>query len=276
LYQYNQAAADMLKKFDEQIAGIRAKKPVQDFVAVLTEVPGNIPATHVFYRGDHRDPRDEVGPGGLSITEDGGTAVEFPADDPGLPTSGRRLAFARWLTNPNNPLVSRALVNRIWMHHFGRPLVNTPGEFGRLGETPSHPELLDWLAAEFVQSGWNFKHLHRLIVTSTVYRQLEFPLLEETDSTPRRRDHPRPHSRDRRFAPRYVVRSAGCHRRERSRAGERRARSTAEHLRPGAANAAGVDPARLRCAANGDELRTKNFVDRCHAIADADEQRLRD
>ncbi|MEX1230765.1 MAG: PSD1 and planctomycete cytochrome C domain-containing protein [Planctomycetaceae bacterium] len=171
LYQYNQAAADMLKKFDEQIAGIRAKKPVQDFVAVLTEVPGNIPATHVFYRGDHRDPRDEVGPGGLSITEDGGTAVEFPADDPGLPTSGRRLAFARWLTNPNNPLVSRALVNRIWMHHFGRPLVNTPGEFGRLGETPSHPELLDWLAAEFVQSGWNFKHLHRLIVTSTVYRQ---------------------------------------------------------------------------------------------------------
>ncbi|MDA0833187.1 MAG: PSD1 and planctomycete cytochrome C domain-containing protein [Planctomycetota bacterium] len=171
LYQYNQSAADMLKKYDEQIAGIRAKKPVQDFVAVLTEVPGNIPATHLFYRGDHRDPREEIAPGGLSITEDDLTAVEFPADNPELPTSGRRLAFAQWLTNPKNPLVARVLVNRMWMHHFGRPLVNTPGEFGRLGETPSHPALLDWLASEFIASGWDFKHLHRLIVTSTVYRQ---------------------------------------------------------------------------------------------------------
>ncbi|MFN0199400.1 MAG: PSD1 and planctomycete cytochrome C domain-containing protein [Planctomycetaceae bacterium] len=171
LYQYNQGSADMLKKYDEQIAAIRAKKPVEEFVNVLTEVPGNIPATYLFYRGDHRQPKDAVGPGGLSITEESGVAVAFPDRVEGLPTSGRRLAFARWLTNPKNPLVARVLVNRVWMHHFGRGLVNTPGDFGRLGEKPSHPELLDWLAAEFIASGWDLKHLHRLIVTSTVYRQ---------------------------------------------------------------------------------------------------------
>src|SRR6185369_7960851 len=92
-------------------------------------------------------------------------------DDPAVPTSGRRLAYARWLTDGKHPLVARVLVNRVWMHHFGRGIVNTPADFGALGERPSHPELLDWLADEFVRSGWRLKPLHRLIVTSTAYRQ---------------------------------------------------------------------------------------------------------
>jgi hypothetical protein len=86
-------------------------------------------------------------------------------------SSGRRLAYARWLTGGGHPLVARVLVNRFWMHHFGRGIVATPGDFGLAGERPSHPELLDWLASRFMEGGWSLKTLHRLIVASTAYRQ---------------------------------------------------------------------------------------------------------
>jgi hypothetical protein len=81
------------------------------------------------------------------------------------------LALANWFVDPRNPLTARVLVNRVWMHHFGKGLVATPGDFGRLGLPPSHPELLDWLADEFMRSGWNLKHLHRLMLCSSTYRQ---------------------------------------------------------------------------------------------------------
>jgi cytochrome c553 len=84
---------------------------------------------------------------------------------------GRRLALARWITDPQHPLTGRVIVNRLWQHHFGRGLVATPSDFGRTGAAPSHPELLDWLACELVEGGWELKRLHRLIVSSTVYRQ---------------------------------------------------------------------------------------------------------
>jgi hypothetical protein len=87
------------------------------------------------------------------------------------PTTGRRLAFAERLTDPRHPLLARVIANRIWMQHFGRGLVTTPADFGTLGAPPSHPELLDWLAMELIESGWSVKHLHRLILTSTTYRQ---------------------------------------------------------------------------------------------------------
>ena len=86
-------------------------------------------------------------------------------------STGRRLALARWLCGGTNPLSTRVVVNRVWQYHFGRGLVGTPSDFGRLGERPSHPELLDWLAKELVREGWRLKPLHRLIVTSAVYRQ---------------------------------------------------------------------------------------------------------
>lgn len=89
----------------------------------------------------------------------------FPAS-----SSGRRTAFAKWLTDPRNPLPARVAVNHIWMRHMGKPLVPTIFDFGRKGTLPTHPPLLDWLASEFVEHGWSMKHLHRLIVTSSVYR----------------------------------------------------------------------------------------------------------
>lgn len=163
----SKAAVD-LKKYAETAAEIRSRKPVEGFLRSLTEVPGKIPQTFVFYRGDYEQPRSEVNPGDLSILPDGATIAN---DDAALPTSGRRLAFARHLTNGQHPLLARVIVNRIWMHHFGRGLVQTPGDFGVLGQPPTHPQLLDWLAAEFVSCGWSVKHMHRLIMGSTAYRQ---------------------------------------------------------------------------------------------------------
>jgi hypothetical protein len=96
----------------------------------------------------------------------------IPTDDPTLPTSGRRLAYARWLTSGEQPLVPRVLVNRIWMHHFGRGIVATPADFGQLGARPTHPALLDWLAARFTDDGWELKRFHRLLMSSGAYRQL--------------------------------------------------------------------------------------------------------
>ena len=89
---------------------------------------------------------------------------------PGCPSTGRRLAYARHLTSGRHPLVARVLVNRVWLNHFGRGLVGTPADFGALGERPTHPDLLDWLADEFMRGGWTLKRLHRTILTSTAYR----------------------------------------------------------------------------------------------------------
>src|SRR5205823_8204358 len=85
-------------------------------------------------------------------------------------SSGRRLALARWIASPDNPLTARVAVNHVWNWHFGRPLVETTADFGRNGKPPSHPELLDWLATELMANGWRTKPLHRLIVTSQAYR----------------------------------------------------------------------------------------------------------
>ncbi len=110
----------------------------------------------------------DVAPGFLTLLDDG------PATVTPLPTrasSGRRLTLANWLTRPDNPLTSRVIVNRIWQYHMGRGLVTTSSDFGKLGEPPSHPELLDWLAQRFVADGWSFKKMHRLLVTSRTYQQ---------------------------------------------------------------------------------------------------------
>ncbi len=171
LYQYNQAAADELKKDQARVNAKRAEMPVEDFVGVADEQPGLRPETHLFHRGDHRQPRQVVVPGDLTIAAADGTRLEI-RDAPGnAPSSGRRLAYAQHLVSGRHPLLGRALVNRVWLHHFGRGLVATPGDFGTLGSRPTHPELLDWLADELAASGWSLKRLHRLIMCSTVYRQ---------------------------------------------------------------------------------------------------------
>lgn len=156
------------KKYDDQKSTILAKRPADNFLAAFSEVPNHTPVTYLFFRGDYNVPKDAVAPGGLSILNEQSLIAN---DDPSLGTTGRRLALARHLTSNVHPLLTRAIANRIWMHHFGKGLVVSPGDFGILGERPTHPQLLDWLASELVTSGWSRKHLQRLIVTSRAYQQ---------------------------------------------------------------------------------------------------------
>jgi len=172
LYQYNQAAADEITKLQAGVNAKRAQKPVEDFLDVVNEVPGQVPLTRIFHRGDYRQPKDAVQPGDLTIAAPEGKRFEIaPQISTASASTGRRLAFARHLTSGDHPLLGRVLVNRIWLHHFGCGIVNTPGDFGVLGERPSHPELLDWLAIELVRQGWSMKKMHKLIMMSTAYRQ---------------------------------------------------------------------------------------------------------
>lgn len=170
LYLYDSKAAEDLKKMAAQAAALRDTKPKAETVRALTELPGKMPTTFLFHRGDPDQPKQAVPPAGLQILE-----ATLPLAVPAKPlpsgSSGRRLALANWLTDPKHPLTARVLVNRIWMLHFGKGLVGTPGDFGRLGERPTHPELLDWLASEFVAKGWSVKALHRQILRSAAYRQ---------------------------------------------------------------------------------------------------------
>lgn len=126
--------------------------------------------THRLKRGDARTPEEVVTPGALSALVTLGVGGEFglAAD---APEAQRRLRFAEWLVNPQNPLPARVMMNRLWQQHFGQGLVATPSDFGRAGTPPTHPELLDWLARIFIDSGWDLKRMHRLIVTSATYRQ---------------------------------------------------------------------------------------------------------
>jgi hypothetical protein len=122
---------------------------------------------HLLARGDVRKPGNEVTPGvPRSLGLSRGLQV-----DPALPEGQRRVALAEWIADPANVLTWRSIVNRVWQHHFGRGLVETANDFGRMGTAPSHPELLDWLAVWFRDNGQSLKSLHRLIVTSRTYRQ---------------------------------------------------------------------------------------------------------
>lgn len=170
---YKTKHAATLKAMTEEAAAIRAKKPPLEMVQAFTEVPTKpeaIPATFLFHRGNPESPKDKVKPSDLEILS-GWRETDLPENVEGLPSTGRRLALAGMLTDGRHPLLARVIVNRAWMHHFGNGLVKTVADFGRLGETPSHPELLDWLASEFMAQGWSLKELHRLILTSHTWRQ---------------------------------------------------------------------------------------------------------
>ena len=137
----------------------------------LVDMGGEPSTSYLLLRGDAFTPGQPVEPGVPAFLTPHIDPYEVVAPWPGADTSGRRLALARWLTQPDHPLTARVMVNRMWMRHFGRGIVASPDNFGRTGELPSHPELLDWLATEFVRSGWSVKHMHRLMMTSTAYRQ---------------------------------------------------------------------------------------------------------
>lgn len=124
--------------------------------------------THRFYRGDPMQPREEIAPGALTRIGHGLRTRDLTVK---TAERERRMALAEWITDPDNPLTARVIVNRLWQHHFGEGLVATPSDFGVNGARPTHPELLDWLASELMDHNWSLKHIHRLIVTSATYRQ---------------------------------------------------------------------------------------------------------
>ena len=130
------------------------------------ERPELVSETKVLHRGDLERPRDRVTP---AIPQALAESMEIPPTLPDGPTSRRELAL--WLTRPDHPLTARVMVNRLWQWHFGRGLVSTPSDFGAMGQPPSHPALLDWLATEFVARGWSIKAMHRLIMTSQAYQR---------------------------------------------------------------------------------------------------------
>ena len=134
----------------------------------MRDISAKAPATHRLNVGAWDAPLEEVKPGFLTIVNPSDPSIIPPA---GPETTGRRTALANWIASPENPLTARVMVNRIWSYHFGQGIAPAPSDFGAMGGKPTHPELLDWLASEFVQSGWDIKRMHKLIVTSSTYRQ---------------------------------------------------------------------------------------------------------
>ncbi len=162
----NETAGGLLARLHELLGDYHEALPPPVFAGYF------IPPvkTHLLGRGDPMAPREEVAPNSLSALK---ADLQLGSD---TPDPERRLAFAAWLTDPQrNPLTPRVLANRLWLHVFGRGIVDTPGDFGKAGAPPSHPELLEWLAAEFVASGWSAKKTIRLLVTSATFRQSSAP-----------------------------------------------------------------------------------------------------
>jgi hypothetical protein len=156
-----------------QISADNGRRRKFDKIQALYDV-GPPPPTHLLKRGNHDTLGPEVQPGFLSILCDSPTMALLAEARPAGPTSWRRTALATWLTDPQSrasALVARVIVNRIWQHLFGQGIVATADNFGRLGQPPTHPELLEWLSSEFLRSGWRIKPLIRLMMSSTAYRQ---------------------------------------------------------------------------------------------------------
>ena len=126
-----------------------------------------VPDTYILVRGDFKNRGEKVQPG-FPAALNPGPPIDEPAGYRFVPQ--RRKALAEWLTSPDQPLLARVMVNRIWQGHFGQGIVRTPNDFGRQGDAPTHPELLDWLAVEFAERGWSIKQMHRLIMLSNTYR----------------------------------------------------------------------------------------------------------
>jgi hypothetical protein len=140
----------------------------------VTDLLTPTPPMHILKGGDPHRPGDQVEPGFLSVLMPKGapmTPEVRPVEEGGFKSTGRRMALARWLTQTDHPLTGRVMLNRLWHHHFGRGIVATPNDFGRNGQPPTHPELLDWLATEFVARGWSLKQMHELMVLSNTYQQ---------------------------------------------------------------------------------------------------------
>jgi len=162
----DQAEGEARTKLNEQIEELENKMPpYPPTIPSIHNDPSQRTEIHVLQRGEWEKKGERVAPRPLSVLVEEG-CPELPAELP-----NPRTQLARWLANSGHPLTARVIVNRLWQHHFGVGLVKTANDFGRNGDRPSHPELLDWLAAELVKGGWRLKPVHRVIVMSSAYRQ---------------------------------------------------------------------------------------------------------
>jgi hypothetical protein len=164
---------------EQRIAALRMQTPDLPRGYFMHEPSGPPPSTHLLVRGKASRPGPEVQPGFPTVL-----VKEQPQFPEPRATSLRRLTLAQWIASPENPLTARVIVNRVWHYHFGQGLVRTPNDFGTMGQPPTHPELLDWLASWFIENGWSMKKLHRLIIASNTYR-----MSKQTDAD-RMRDDP--------------------------------------------------------------------------------------
>ena len=153
----------------DDIAAVEKTKPAPFPTARAIAESGREPRPSYFLHRGSPDAKGSVmTPGVLSVATD--KEHDFGTPPPDAKSSWRRRGFAEWLVSPENPLTARVMVNRLWQHHFGEGIVRTPSNFGKMGEAPSHPELLDWLALEFIERGWSLKSMHRLMLTSQAYQ----------------------------------------------------------------------------------------------------------
>jgi hypothetical protein len=166
-------SAEEKQRYEELHVKLKEFEPLRPeplpTVMAASDVGRTAPVTWLLEGGNWHKPADEVAPGFPGFL--GEDAAEVGSPTSGAETTGRRAALARWLTRADHPLTGRVIVNRLWQQHFGVGIVATPNDFGAQGDPPTHPELLDWLAVELVDSGWSLKHIHRLMVTSATYRQ---------------------------------------------------------------------------------------------------------
>jgi len=174
--EHGEQALDDLARSDlaawrKQLAGLDTERKGIAKALVVSEFGSTPPPTHVFYRGNpHAEtkPENEVEPAFPAVLK--ALSPEIPAPPAEAKTTGRRTALAKWIASPDNPLTARVMANRIWQHHFGRGIVRSPNNFGFAADPPTHPELLDWLAAELIANGWRLKTLHKRILMSESYR----------------------------------------------------------------------------------------------------------
>ncbi len=167
---FTDADAAAAAKLDEKIQALEARRRKLEKVQALWDV-GKPPAIRLLQRGSADAPGPKVKPGFFEVLCSAGSTDAARPEETRGPSSGLRLAFAKWLTSRENPLAARVIVNRIWQGHFGTGIVTTPDNFGKMGAPPVNQELLDWLAVDFMDHGWSAKRLHKLIMTSTAYRQ---------------------------------------------------------------------------------------------------------
>jgi hypothetical protein len=174
-FAMRRAPEDEKGKLEQQLEALDEKMPLPltSMYAVQNQ-PKDMTPIHLLGRGDYRNKGPRVGmrPPGI-LLEEGTPETPLESDKP-------RTRLAEWIVNPSNPLPSKVYVNRIWQYHFGRGIVSTPNDFGRMGTMPSHPELLDYLAEQFIAGGWKTKPIHRMILLSSTYRQSSRSAIEKT------------------------------------------------------------------------------------------------